>query len=273
METIINVDNSKTLKKVLVCSPKFFKPTVPINSTEEETFKKEISVSKLVHEHDNFVNKLQSLGVEVLELLAQNNMPQQTFVRDLGFTINEKFYFGKSIEEMRQGEVQVAQKFLNCKNSYNFKDYLEGGDIVVFKNNVFVGISNRTTAAAVEELQALLKDNFKIIPLKLKEKILHLDTVFNVVGDIIVINSQGIETEFDPLKYTNKVVHVNTDEQFYLPTNFLPISDNLIIANTMCKATNESLRKLGVIVEEVSFKELVKLGGAFRCCSMELIKM
>jgi N-dimethylarginine dimethylaminohydrolase len=93
-----------------------------------------------------------------------------------------------------------------------------------------------------------------------------------VIGDIIVLNPNGIEKGFSPYLFTNKVVEVSLSEQFYLPTNFLTISPNTIIANKECKRTNLALKNLGVKIEEVSFKEMVKLGGSFRCCSIELLK-
>lgn len=272
METKISVSSVKNLSKVLVCEPSSFKRIVPINETEKHTFPRGINVDKLVMEFNNFTDKLQNMGVEVLFLPPDINLPQQTFVRDLGFTLNDTFYFGKSNVELRQGEFKKAQEFLKCTKTYNFEHNLEGGDVVIFKNIIFVGISNRTSFDAVIELQTQLQNSYKIVPLKLENKVLHLDTVLNVVGDIIVINKQSIETKFNPYLYSDKVVNTYLSEQFYLPTNFLTLNENTIIANSNCPRTNTALKKLGVKVEEVSFCEMVKLGGSFRCCSMEIVK-
>lgn len=271
METKIFVNSNKTLKKVLVCSPQNFKKTVPINRTEERTFLHNINVNKLIYEFNEFTQVLQDLGVEVVYLPPDENLPQQTFVRDLGFTLDNTFYFGKSNVQIRQKEFKTAKQHLNCSSVYEFENYLEGGDVVIFNDKIFVGISKRTSFNAVIELQTILQNKYEIIPIKLEPEILHLDTVLNVVGNIIVINRHGIETKINPNLY-GKVVTSYLSEQYYLPTNFLPINENTIIANSYCKRTNSALRKLGVNVIEVKLEEMVKLGGSFRCCSMELIK-
>ncbi len=265
-----NVSYQKNLKSVLVCSPKFFKVVTPINNTEKQTFKNTISVAKLEKEHEQFVNQLKKLHIQTLFIPAQEHSPQQTFVRDLGFVLNDKLFLGKTKIGLRSEEVNaLCQELPHDQPMYEFNHELEGGDVVIFQNTIFVGVSERTKLDSAIELKQAVGNHFNVVPLKLHKDVLHLDCVLNAVGNCLVVNQRGIVTKFNPYEYAKHVVHAYQSEQFYLPTNFLAVNSHTIVANKLCPRTNAALKKLGVTVVEVQFSELVKLGGAFRCCTLE----
>ena len=58
----------------------------------------------------------------------------------------------------------------------------EGGDFILNDNEIYIGISQRTTERSVDEVKRHLIDNFECIPIFLKEGFLHLDTVFNIIS-------------------------------------------------------------------------------------------
>lgn len=257
-------------KTILVCIPAAFKIVNPINYTEVKSFKKGISVQKLVQEHKGFCDTMVSAGVVLKHLTPLPHCPQQTFVRDLGFMLNDTMCIGKTNESLRVREHEALEQYLKgYRKIYKFKNFLEGGDVVVFNKIIFVGISGRTTMEAAEELKNLVKDNYKVVPIKIKKRVLHLDTVFNVINDIIVYYPSGLKKGFNPHEYTPKVVEVSKEEQKFLATNFVAVSENIIISNSNSVELNKALQRLGIRVVEHNFKEMLKLGGSYRCCSLE----
>lgn len=264
-------NQNSTKKTILVCSPENFKIIKPINYTEVQSFKTGVSVSKLIKEHIEFCNTLISAGVIVKKLTPLPNCPQQTFARDLGFLLNNTIYIGKTNEVLREGEHVALESYLSGYSKiYKFNNYLEGGDLIIFNKTIFVGISSRTTKQAYFELKKILGNSYNVVAIELKEWVLHLDTVFNVVNDIIVYYPKGLtNNNFNPNVYSNKVVKVSEKEQKYLATNFLVCDHNKIISNNKCVKVNEVLKGLGVTVIGCNYNEMLKLGGSFRCCSLE----
>ena len=63
---------------------------------------------------------------------------------------------------------------------------IEGGDVVVGDKVIFVGVSSRTSLQAIEELKKVLiikKIKKEVIPINFDNSMLHLDCVFNLVGE------------------------------------------------------------------------------------------
>lgn len=257
---------------LFVCSPQNFKMITPINYTEQKTFQSGIDTGKLVKEHDGFCRLLTARGVRVLSLPLLPNCPQQTFVRDLGFSLQSTLYIGNSLEPLRAGEhkalIEVAQDL--SLPTYRLQHHLEGGDVVVFGHTVFVGISGRTQNDAAQELKTILPRPYTLVSVPIQKRFLHLDTVLGCVGNLLVINPSGFDSNFDPHRHAEHVLEIPPAEQVFLATNFIALNDHTILSNQKCNRLNAALRDKGITVWEYEFDELLKLGGSFRCCTLEI---
>lgn len=180
----------------------------------------------------------------------------------------------KSVIDIRKNETKIFSIiFHDYKKIYYFKNYIEGGDVIVKGNIVFVGLSSRTSLDAVKELMEVLPSKFKVVPIQLRKKILHLDTVLNYVGETAVFYQEGIkDKKFDIHCYFKNVIFVEKQHQKYLPTNFLSLDNKTILASKKNAVTNQRLKEVGIDVMEGSFYEMLKLGGSYRCCSLEIVK-
>lgn len=269
----IMVSSSGKLKRVLVCSPENFVIIKPINYTEKETFKEGIKLKKLLSEHKEFCTLLKNMGIMPVYLPLIKDCPQQTFSRDIAFVIKDCIYLACSTVEMRKKETDALKALLTeYPKVYEFENNIEGGDVIVYNKYIFLGISDRTDKKAITELQEILPKGYRIVPVRLRKKILHLDTVLNYVGDIAVFYKQGIKGGFKIEKYFKKVIYTTKKQQKHLPTNFLALSPIKIIASRKNREINAELEKNGIEVIEGSFNEMLKLGGSYRCCSQEIIK-
>lgn len=275
MDNKIYVKNNGITKSVFVCSPDNFTMTTPINYTEKQTFKQGIDKKALLKEHISFVDKLNSLGIKAIHLPLLTSSPQQVFTRDLGFVIDDTVYIGKSSIPIRLKEhIALLQTLPQGTKLYKFDNYIEGGDVVIYNNYIFVGLSNRTNLKAIEELKKIAPNTYKVIVVKLKETTLHLDCALNVAGNYLVVDYNAIkDNTIDFKDYSDVVIQTCPKETRHLPTNFLNIGYNTILANSNCAITNRAIAQQGIIVIEQPFNEMLKLGGSFRCCSLESLKL
>ena len=78
---------------------------------------------------------------------------------------------------------KTLEKWLQSTNTLYNKlrtNKIEGGDVIIDRHTVFVGISSRTSMDAVRKLTKNLPDH-EVIPIPFNEKYLHLDCVFNIL--------------------------------------------------------------------------------------------
>lgn len=264
------------LKTVVLCEPKYMTIKDTINDTQEHFKDVGINIDKAMKQHRHFVSVLKEYGIEVILLPPYSRFPEQVFTRDIGFTLGETVYVSEMASYLRQGEENELITWLNQQNlsHYNLTgDRIEGGDVIIDQDNVYVGLSNRTNIDAINHLTTLLPD-FNVLPVPFTDKYLHLDCVFNILSPSEALVFPG-EINYDELKILEKrydFIEVSEEEQFTLGTNVLSIGNKRVLSLPVNKNVNKELRSRGYEVIEVDLTEIIKSGGAFRCCSLPILR-
>lgn len=262
------------LDQVLVCEPSYMEIKEVINHVQKKYEHQNINKRRAQQQHLDFTKVLEQNGVTVIDLGAKREFPEQVFTRDIGFVIGENIFVSKMASDIRKGEEKVLENLLqNHDLKYNklHANKIEGGDVIVDGDIVFIGMGNRTCLEATRELQKKLP-NHSIIPLSFDPKYLHLDCLFNILSsEIALIYPEAFDqATLESLEKRYQLVEVSSDEQFSLGTNVLSIGNNKVISQPQNTKVNQSIRSLGFEVIEVDFSEIIKSGGSFRCCSMPL---
>ncbi len=264
----------EALKDVILCQPKFMKIREVINETQKYYADENIDTEVAMQQHKQFSKALEDRGIKVHQLPPLEKYPEQVFTRDIGFTIGHTLYISEMGREIRQGEEKVLKEWMNeehitIKDLKN--DSIEGGDVLLDRKTVFVGVSHRTSRAAIESLMQHEPD-YNVIPVPFNEKYLHLDCVFNILSpeEAIIYPPAFHEEELKLLTSRYKTIEINKEEQFTLGTNILSIGNKTVLALPVNKEINAKLRENGYEVIEVDISEIIKSGGAFRCCTLPL---
>ncbi|WP_394120974.1 dimethylarginine dimethylaminohydrolase family protein [Planococcus donghaensis] len=264
------------LRRVLLCPPRYMEIKDVINDVQKRYKDENIDVDKALHQHNEFVQALIEQGVQTDLIEPSEKYPEQVFTRDIGFTIGDTVFISEMASEIRQGEEQELQKWMEA-HDVNVKELaghrIEGGDVIIDRDTVFVGVSSRTSKKAIRDLQLELPD-FEVIPVSFNEKYLHLDCVFNILSPTeALIFPEALDMETVKMlaeRYT--LIRVNEKEQFALGTNVLSIGDRKVFSQPQNRQVNKQLTSRGFHVIEVDYSEIIKSGGAFRCCTMPLIR-
>ncbi|GGE33181.1 hypothetical protein GCM10011391_09790 [Pullulanibacillus camelliae] len=264
------------LQQVIVCSPQHMTIRDVINDTQEHFLDEGINVGRAIQQHTAFINTLRQYGITVHLLPYYKKFPEQVFTRDIGFTIGPTIFVAEMASKVRQGEENILKEWLEDEaiSYYNLiGERIEGGDVIVDKETIYIGLSQRTTRRAVEHLQTLLTQ-FKVIAIPFKARYLHLDCVFNVISpDVALVFPEALTQENMALfasKY--ELIEVTKEEQFTLGTNVLAIGNNRILSLPVNKQVNKALRARGFEVIEINLSEIIKSGGSFRCCTLPIIR-
>ncbi|GLB58623.1 dimethylarginine dimethylaminohydrolase family protein [Cytobacillus sp. NCCP-133] len=260
------------LEQVVLCEPQYMTIVDTINETQKHYKKEGIHIDLAMKQHRHFISALKDQGVEVVLLPSLEKYPEQVFTRDIGFTLGEKVYVAEMATDIRQGEENVLKQWLEQKQMpfYNLTgDRIEGGDILIDGNTIYAGVSNRTFEEAIDHLRNLLP-NYEIISVPFTDTYLHLDCVFNILSpeEALIFPGEIHGEKVKMLESRYDLIRVSEEEQFTLGTNVLSIGNKKVFSLPVNKNVNKELRARGYEVIEVDITEIIKSGGAFRCCTM-----
>ena len=265
-----------TLKEVILCEPKHMKIRAMINDTQKKFKDEGIHIKIAMEQHERFVHTLKKQGVHVILLPTQDNFPEQVFTRDIGFTLGQTIFVAEMAENVRKGEEHLLKTWLEDEkiSYYNLiGDKIEGGDVLIDRNSIYVAISNRTHKKSIDHLENLLNE-YEVHAVPFTEKYLHLDCVFNILSPTEALFYPDAfhkkEREFLASRY--ELIEVSKDEQFTLGTNVLSIGNKKVFSLPVNHGVNEQLRKRGYDVIEVDITEIIKSGGSFRCCTLPVLR-
>jgi len=247
------------------------------------------TADELQPEFEAFQRALEAEGVTVFRPdYVGKFVYDQLTPRDIAVTIGHQVVLCNMIKSSRRYEVTgIIPHLLGMEGEEpnilippHHDMLLEGGDILVDKGYLFVGLSQRTNKAGFEYLQDTFADQFELVPLYCKslqegENVLHLDCTFNPVGEQhALIYPQGLRRVPDVIVDAYEWIEVTADEQAALATNVLSVDERTVIsrAHPACRRVNNLLRSIGLRVIEVPFDGAPSTGGSFRCCSMPLVR-
>ncbi len=127
--------------------------------TEKELIKEVEEFSRILIEND-------------VNVIRPKNIVEQgqIFCRDIGFSIGNDFFVCNMKKQNRQAEINAINDIIKSfkKVHYPPKDaFIEGGDIIVWKNYVFVGIGERTNRIGFDFLKSVIGDKKEVIDFSL----------------------------------------------------------------------------------------------------------
>lgn len=252
----------------------------------------------LIAEMSEFEQVLKKYNVEVLRptLIEDCN---QVFSRDVGFVIDDEFFISNIIPdrlEELQAYREIKRQFKGNKiNALPEEVYVEGGDVILYNDYIFVGTykqadfknykTGRTNVEFVEYIKAKFP-NKKVLDFELKkndenpyEGILHLDCTFNPVGkDKAIIYKDGFlfENEYQQIVDIfgkENLFEVTKEEMYWMNPNVFSISPEVVVSEKNFTRLNDHLENVwNIKVERINYREVSKMGGLLRCSTMPLIR-
>jgi len=239
---------------------------------EDESFNLELVIGQL----EKFQELLRSNGVRLLYVTHEPSARYQLFTRDLGFVVDNNFFFSRMCHDCRKVEYEGLNRIKGDLGSYSFigEGTIEGGDIFINGTEVFVGLSSRTNKQAYKALQqALGKKGYSCIPVPLKKGVLHLDCRFNIISlETAVVYGDDISGEgmHNLGEHFKKIIRGPASELATLGPNYFIVNPRLAAVEKRNNWTIEMLGNQGYEVVPLDFSEVNKLWGSLRCTTLPL---
>lgn len=219
-------------------------------------------------QHAEYCRALQRFGLSLTWIRVDNALPDCCFVEDTAVVFGEKAVICNMHVKSRANEVaEVAKVMGKLKETYRINPpaTIDGGDVLVVEDRVFVGISARTNLHAVAQLKKILENSrMNVVPVKVR-KVLHLKSACTYLGNEIVILSRGC-FDTNVLHGLGKII-VPREEEY--AADCLAVNKTVLIAKGHAR-TRKLVEKEGFQVEELEMSEFRKGDGALTCLSIIL---
>ena len=299
----VKVDNEYSALKSVILGlaedmgdpPKVFDVYDPrsLYHIKNNSYPSEVDVKKDV---ESFYKILIKHNVDVLRPDNIKNC-NQVFARDLGFTISNIF-FQSNIVPNREEELVGVSGIINNLDAGVVKlpDYMhiEGGDVIIHNDKLFIGtysgedyselITARTNQESISYLEKMIPSK-EIMSINIKksntdvfENVLHLDCCFQPIGKrkaIICpdsfVNKSDVEYLIGYFGKKNTYLAYG-QEAYMLISNLLVISPEVIVSDKRFNKINTWLEKNDFYVEKISYENVSKMSGLFRCSTLPLLR-
>ena len=225
-----------------------------------------IDVPRALAEHAAYERTLQRLGVNVRRIAAAPHLPDAVFVEDMAVVFDELAVITRPGAESRRPELRAVARTLAAHRSLELvkePGTLDGGDVLVDGERVYVGRSSRTNDAAVAQLAGILHPlGYRVIPVEFRG-CLHLKSAVTRIGNgLLLLNPDWVEAS---VFAGARVVTVDPREP--QAANALSVG-GAVIHPLQYPLTRARLEAEGLRVEPVDTTELTKAEAGVTCCSL-----
>jgi dimethylargininase len=215
---------------------------------------------------DAYVAALETHGFEIVEVEPADHLPDSVFIEDALLVFGDLAVITSPGAESRRAEIHGARETARALGlrivELELPGTLDGGDVLVVGETVYVGRSGRTNAEGIRQLRALLAPLGLTVVAVPVTKVLHLKSAVTALPDGTVVGQAKL------------VEHPDLFERFLaLPEAGASVvvldAETVLMAASVPKSA-ALIESLGYRVVTVDISEFEKLEGCVTCLSVRL---
>ena len=222
---------------------------------------------KAVEQHRSYVCALKECGLNIIELEADENYPDSTFVEDVALLTPHCAVITNPGAPSRRGETaemkHVVQEYYTDIEQILSPGTLDAGDIMMVGDHYYIGLSGRTNRNGAEQMIRILNKfgmSGSLIPLK---TVLHLKAGVAYLEHNNLVASGEFLSKLEFKKFN--IIELPEEERY--AANCVWINDNVLIPEGYPKSKQKIIDS-GYSVIEIDVSEFRKLDGGLSCLSL-----
>jgi len=232
-----------------------------------------IDVNLAKEQHRQYVSILRECGVKVVEMSPLETFPDSVFMQDSALLGRFHTIMGRFGESKRRGEERAFAEELSKSSTPMGKMHyvchpatLEGGDVVITENGIFVGESCRTNSAGIKQLAACISEHL-VTPVK--TTLMHLLCGCSYLTDReMIIAPELLDTRSFP---GFRFITIPKEEVYACDSLYLG-NRKVMIPSGFPKAAMK-LKQAGYEQIEVEMSEFHKGDGGVTCLASPIYKL
>jgi dimethylargininase len=216
-----------------------------------------IDVARAALQHDEYERRLAAHGCSVIHAADALEMPDGVFVEDAALVLDDVAIITRPGAPSRRSETESVAATLERYRPLRRIEApatLDGGDVLIVGETLYVGLSQRTNLATLQQLDA--------VPINF-QNCLHLKSALTLIGDrTLLLNPEWVDAaQFDGFN----IIAIDPHEPH--AANALRLDDALLYSSSYPR-TRAILESYGFNVETTDMSELEKAEGGVTCCSI-----
>jgi dimethylargininase len=238
-----------------------------------------INIENARREHEELVDALRRIGVDVIELPCDEKQPDGLFVDDIAVVINGTALIcnppSLQNKPSRQGEIAVVRQVLRKEIGLKIievdteKATVEGGDVLWTGREIFVGLSTRTNLLGAQAVGKAFPE-YPTVIVKVNAPAVHLKDYISMAGpEVMTIGkSEAAQKTFQEIRNSGavgyKYITVDEDEAanvIYANGVLMHLSNDLIPKGSAVYTNKIDYPRVAVHMEEP-----LKRGGRLSNC-------
>jgi len=222
----------------------------------------------LLEQHENYVQTLQSLGLDIVKLESLEEFPDAYFTEDVAIVVPETAVIMRPGADTRRGETaHIIETLARYRNIQSIVEpgTIDGGDVLIVDKHCIVGLSERTNRDGAEQLcQILGKFGYRGDIVEVPEA-LHFKSSVNFIDQTTLLVTQSCY-DMGCLSSYRKLV-VPEGEEY--AANVVWINGKVLIPDGY-PGTKILLIENGYDVIEMPVSEISKMDGGLTCLSLRI---
>jgi dimethylargininase len=225
-----------------------------------------IDLAKAAGQHRQYEDCLRELGVRVISLPPEPELPDSVFVEDPAVVVDEVGVITRMGAESRRREAETLAQALSPYRRLRWlrePATLEGGDVMRVGRTLYVGASTRTNREGIRQLaEELLPFGYEVKAVEVRG-CMHLKTACTYLGDQALLANRGW---MDVGAFEGfRILDVAPGEPW--AANVLRVGDRLVMPEAF-PATAVLLERQGWKVRTLDTSELMKAEAGVTCMSI-----
>lgn len=218
-------------------------------------------------QHQAYIHTLSQLGLEVIELPADSDLADCCFVEDIAIVLPEIALLTRpGALERRKETIEMANLFnrlFTYHEVFKAPAVIDGGDVLVIGKTIYVGLSQRTNLAAIEQLKQFLSPfDYQVIGVAVKG-VLHLTSACTYIGQNTIVMAPEL---LDSAPFKGFQIIYTLPEEIYA-ANCLAINGKVLIPQGY-PHLQKQLDVLSFSTISLDMSEFRKGEGALTCLSV-----
>jgi len=228
----------------------------------------DVSPDLALRQWESYVEAFHRAGWTTHEVAPADDLPDAVFVEDTMVVYGDLAVISRPGAESRRGETEAAEAAV-AAHGYRIARIeapgtLDGGDVLKFGGQVWVGTGGRTNEEGAEQLRALLAPlGAEVVEVPVR-KVLHLKTGVTALPDGTVIGHRPLVD--DPDVWADHFLDVPEESGAHV----VILDARTVLMAASAPRSAELFRSRGLEVVAVDISEFEKMEGCVTCLSVRL---
>jgi dimethylargininase len=225
-------------------------------------------IGRMLAQHQSYVRVLESLGMQVTILDADERFADSCFVEDTAVVTRSVAVVTRPGAPSRLGEEIAVEPLLAPHRPIErivAPGSVDGGDIVVLGEHVLIGLSARTNKEGAGQLAEIFEANGLQCIMLPAGNALHLKSSVNALGNERLLVTREFAEHAELSAFERTVVPAAES----YAGNSLWVNDHVLVPYGF-RETRKLIDSLGIETIEVDVSEFRKMDGGLTCLSIRL---